>query len=155
MYSILSLVQHLYGCFNKWTYAMLLFSYSLRSSHTGIALINLCVALVSLSLSFTISTFVHTTDNVCVVFSAFFHYTILVSSLAIEIMALFMLYRPYTTAKKKIAYVIALLTNWSEWIVILSVCVSTLYSCFNAVLPAIVVIISLAPDYKNYINADL
>lgn len=52
--------------------------------------------------------------NACYAFSAFFHYMILVNALSILIVAMFMVYIPYTTRAKKIAYFTALLINWRK-----------------------------------------
>jgi hypothetical protein len=101
----------------------------LRSSVMGVSLINSSLCLCALFLSYLVSYHATGSDWACTVFSALFHYLFLVASLSLLLMALLKSWQPERLTR----IFLALLT-------------------VQLVLPALVVIISAAPDQDNYIN---
>ena len=94
-------------------YASPALSYSsLRSSTTGVLLINLCSALIALNVSFIISTFVQRSPEACAAFSAVFHCLVLVSSFAFTTMSLFRAWDPSNWRKLIVGF--AILADWGK-----------------------------------------
>ena len=94
-------------------YASPALSYSsLRSSTTGVLLINLCSALIALNVSFIISTFVQRFPEACAAFSAVFHCLVLVSSFAFTTMSLFRAWDPSNWRKLIVGF--AILADWGK-----------------------------------------
>ena len=88
----------------------------MRHSGFGVMLINFCVSLLCLYVSFIVSYFVGSSENACKAFSFLFHYFLLAASLALCIVAFFTGWSPFSGRKKKLTYLAALLTNWSKTI---------------------------------------
>ncbi len=84
-----------------------------RSSAFGVFLLNLCISLLCLYISYTISHFVGNSESACKAFSFIFHYFILVSCMAVPIVAFFTGWTPFSGKKQQLCYVAALILNWS------------------------------------------
>ena len=137
---------------------------SLRSSTTGVLLINLCLALIALYVSFIISHYVLVSDESCAAFSFVFHYLVLVSSFALTTMAVFRVLDPLG---RKVVFGLAIAADWCKLISLSSIecqhvffmlsvvvlCLSFLFLC--AVIPVVIVAVSFGPRYTNYISDEL
>ena len=137
---------------------------SLRSSTTGVLLINLCLALISLYISFIISYYVLVPEEACAAFSFVFHYLVLVSSFALTTMAVFRVLDPL---RRKVVFGLAIAADWCKLISLSSIecqhvffmlsvvvlCLSFLFLC--AVIPVVIVAVSFGPRYTNYISDEL
>jgi hypothetical protein len=108
-----------------------LLSSDLRKSSMGVSLINSSVCLSALFISYLISYYVTDDDWACTVFSAIFHYSFLVTSISLLILALLKTLQPEKLGK---LFLILLLVQF--------------------IVPAVVVIISAAPDRDNYFDGE-
>lgn len=78
-------------------------------------LINLCIALPGLYITYIISHFTGGSERACEAFSFLFHYFVLVSCLALSMVTFFFGWTPFTGKKKLVSYVAAILLNWSKF----------------------------------------
>ena len=85
----------------------------IRVSAYGMVMINFCVCLLCLYISYIISYLVGASENACKAFSFLFHYFLLVASLGLCILAFFTGWAPFSGKKQNLTYLAALLTNWS------------------------------------------
>ena len=92
----------------------------MRSSAVGVFLVNLCISLICLYIFYTISNFVGSSEVACKAFSFLFHYFVLVSCVALSIMAFFTGWRPFAGRIKLMSYVTAVLLNWSKYFISLN-----------------------------------
>ena len=84
---------------------------SLRSSTTGVLLINLCTSLIALYISYIISHYVLVAEGACAAFSVVFHYLVLVSISAFTTMAGFRVLDP---CGMKVVFRLAIAANWCK-----------------------------------------
>lgn len=76
--------------------------------------INLCITFLCLYISFIISSFVGGSETTCKAFSFLFHYFLLVSCAAVTLLAFFTAVTlPLEGNKRKLAYLGAIIANWS------------------------------------------
>ncbi|CAI8042979.1 Adhesion G protein-coupled receptor L3 [Geodia barretti] len=108
-----------------------LLSSVLRKSSMGASLINSSVCLSALFISYLVSYYVTEDDWACTIFSAIFHYSFLVTSISLLILALLKTLQPEKLGK---IFLVLLLVQF--------------------IVPAVVVIISSAPDGDNYIDEE-
>ena len=136
-------------------------SSSLHSTTVGVFLINICLALTALY-TFTIVSFYTTSSEwLCIVFSSLFHWFFLVSTLALTTPAVFKVWEPNPGRKRWLFFILTTLLSWGEfmlycYLIVYRHCHSYNYYLYlSAVVPAIIVVISVAPDYENYTDDQL
>ena len=81
----------------------------LRSTTLGVSLVNSCLCLGSLFLSYLISYYTTDSDWACTVFSAVFHYLFLVTSLSLLLLALLHAWQP-----ERLKVIVIILAQLSE-----------------------------------------
>ena len=92
----------------------------LRTSSTGVPLINLCSSLVALNFSYIISLVLanrsETGESGCGFLAALFHYLLLVGSFAFAVMVTFVLTKRDNWRRKVkiVFYVVAFVANWGK-----------------------------------------
>lgn len=126
------------------------------STALGVTLVNSCVAMMALYISYIISFHATVSKGVCAAFSAIFHYTFLLSAFALVNMAIFRLRDPTTGMFMSVAFKTVFFLNWGKKLIKHNPSASalTIFSSIAAA-PLAIVATSIAPEYTNYINDEL
>lgn len=85
----------------------------------GVTLLNSCIALIALYISYIISYEATSSEAACALFSAIFHYIFLVSAFAVALMAFLKLKEP----PKKWMFTTIIALNWGKWFNLLALTV--------------------------------